>query len=641
MMAIGRFQVLLLAAYVMSGILWAHPAVSQQVQPAADGPSRGDLAGFVATPQTDAGGNHAFLLAPNGAWFLATSPRASTARLIDINSGITLRYLTAPGLDIVALTISHDSTTVFARNYNGQIIAWDAATGQLVTRSPPTDFHDITRLSLRYEDSDEASRPTPEFLARYHLQSHFPDLKKNETITLNPTQEYAIIGYVGHRRWNAFQIWNLKKEQTELFFRLDEDTCGYPPISFDYDGKHLVFGNTQGESFSNHLDFAAFQIESFGTITTPIRETTQLLQHRCRFPPNFDFGIQPEFDISPNGQLLIKGPGMPSSPEWTAWDLRNGKKVASIRPGGDGTVSTDGSTFVVLHSEEEGYDAPANRLTVQRHGTRKTFKIPKSLQSNGLLVHVSQNGRWIALRLGETIAVWSANDGKVVKEYRLGRDHPAIMLQAADKGYPLLVDDKNGAAFVRGRWRTVRTTPHGLIVPLTPDFRAQCGAIFCDRVVADLGVVERQPRNDRARNVARVDLSPDGRFMMVRTLDEEDNVGHDVIDIADGHVVLHLKQDLSGTLTRSFAWNGRSLVVRDIGPNGNNSFVKYDLATGKRVWTATPYRAEDGFYTMFPDGRVRYSKGGSLDVVLVRGFEVKHFYGAAAKQFVASPDANE
>jgi len=641
MMPNGRFPALLLAALLLAGSLWVRPAVSEQAGAAADGPGRGDLAGFVATPQTDAGGNGAFLLAPNGAWFLATSPRASTARLIDITSGITLRYLTAPGLDIVALTISHDSTTVFARDYNGQIIAWDAATGQLVKTSPPTDFHDITRLSLRYEDSHEPSRPTPEFLARYHLQSHFPHLEKDESITLNPTQEYAIIGHVGHRRWNAFQIWNLKKEKTELFFRLDEDICGYSPFSFDYDGKHLVFGNTQGESVSNHLDFISFQIENFGAASGPTAEASRPLAHRCRFPPGFGFGFQPEFNISPNGQLLIKGPGMPGTPEWAAWDLRNGKKVASIHPGGNGTVSTDGSTFVVLH-DQEGYDSQPNRLTVQRYGKRKTFKIPRSLQSAGLLVHVSSNGRWIALRLGEIIAVWSAKDGKVVKEYRLGGDHPAMMLQVTDKGYPLLVDDKDGAAFVGGRWRTARTAEHGLIVPLTPNFHAQCGSIFCDRVVADLGVVERQPRNDRARNVARADLSPDGRFMMVRTLDKGDNVGHDVIDIADGHIVLHLQNlDWNQYLTRSFAWNSRFLVVREIGPNGNNSFVKYDFATGKRIWTAIPNRVEDGFYTMFPDGRVRYSKAGSLDVVLVRGFEVKHFYGAAAKQFVAPPDENK
>lgn len=324
---------------------------------------------------------------------------------------------------------------------------------------------------------------------------------------------------------------------------------------------------------------------------------------------------------------------MPGTPEWAAWDLRNGKKVASIHPHGHGIVSADGSTFVVLHNPK-GYDSQSNRITVQHYGKRKTFKIPRSLQSDGLLVRVSSNGRWIALRLAETIAVCSANDGKVVKEYHVDHDHPAIMLQVTDKGYPLLVDDENGAAFVDGRWRAVRTAEHGLIVPLTPNFHAQCGAIFCDRVVAGLGVVERQPRDDRARDVARANLSPDGRFMIVRTLDKGDNVSHDVIDIADGHIVLHGQ-------TGNFASDGRSLVVREFDQNGDTSFVKYDLPTGKRIWTVIPNRAEDGFYMIFPDGRVRYSKARSLDVALVRGFEVKPFYGAAVKQFVAPPDADK
>lgn len=247
MMAISRFPVLPLAALVLAGSLWAQPAVPDEAK--ASGLGQGDLAGFVVTPQTGSGGNGAFLLAPNGAWFLVTSSHSSTVRLIDINNGITLRYFTRPGLQISALTISPDSKTAFARDVDGQIVAWDAATGHAVTTTPPTDFHDIAQLSFYYEGNNEMGRATPEFLARHHLQSHFPDLKKNDPITLNPTQEYAIIGEIEDSRWKAFQIWNLKKEQTELFFRLDENICGYPPFSFDYDGKHLVFGNSQGESF--------------------------------------------------------------------------------------------------------------------------------------------------------------------------------------------------------------------------------------------------------------------------------------------------------------------------------------------------------------------------------------------------------
>jgi WD40 repeat protein len=630
MMAIGSSQALLLAVLALGGSLRAHSAVSEEANAAADGPGRGALAGFVVTPQTDAGGNRALLLAPDSAWFLATSPGASTARLIDINSGITLRHLTRPGLHIAALTISPDSKTVFARDYDGQIVAWDAATGQLVPTAPPIDFHDITRLSLNYEGG-EPVQPTPEFLARYHLQSHFPDLKRHENIALNPTQEYAIIGYIGDPRWNAFQIWNLKKERTELFFRLDENICGYPPFSFDYDGKHLIFGNTRGESYSNHLDFTVFRIDNSGPTFAPGSAEASHPKDRCRFPPDFDVGLEQNFNISPGAQLITKGEGMPGTPEWAAWDLRNGQKVASIHPDGYGVVSSDGSTFVVLHSRET-LGAPPNRLTIQRSGKQETFKIPRSLQSDGLLVVVSSNGRWIALQLAETVVVWSATDGRVVKEYQIGR--PAIMLRVSDQGDPLLVDDKSGAAFANGKWRAVRTVEHGLIAPLTPNFHAQCGAIFCDRVVAELGVVERQSRDDRARNAARLDLSPDGRFMIVRTVDKADNVSHDVIDIADGHVVLH---DQTG----NFASDGRSLVVRENDENGDAGFVKYDLPTGKRIWTATPNRAEDGFYMIFPDGRVRFSAGRSVDLMLVRGFEVRYFDATAVKQFVVPPDADE
>ena len=628
MKAVGRFPVLILAALVLASSLRARPAASEEANAAADGPGRGELAGFVVTPQTG-GGNSAFLLAPNSAWFLATSPQASVVRLIDINTGITLRYLIGPGLRIAALSISPDSNTVFARDDDGHVVAWDAATGRSVTTAAPVDFHDITRLSLIRGGKNDGTPAAAEFAAQYHLQSHLGDLKKYAVIRLSPTQEYAMIGYIGDPRWNAFQIWNLKKEQTELFFRLEEDTCGFPPFSFDYDGKHLIFGNTAGESFSNHLDFTAFQVNGSGPEFAPgSAYVSRIRADKCRYPADFDFGFQQNFNISPGGQLLTKGEGMPGTQEWAAWDLRNGRKVASIDSDGYGIVSSDGSTFVVLHNRES-LGAPSNRLTVQRHGKRKTFRIPTGLQSDGLLVVVSSNGRWIALQLAETVVVWSATDGGVVKQYQIGR--PAIMLRVSDQGDPLLVDGKNGAAFVNGRWRTVRTAEHGLIVPLTPNFHAQCGAIFCDRVVTELGVVERQPRDERAGNAARVDLSPDGRFMIVGTRDKDDNISHDVIDIADGHLVLHDR-------TGNFTSDGRSLVVRENDENGEESFVKYDLPTGKRAWTVTPNRAEDGFYMIFPDGRVRYSKARSLDFELVRGFEVRPLDAAAVKQFVAPPD---
>lgn len=204
MMPIGRRFVLPLAALAIGSSFWAHSATAEEAKAVLDGPGRGELAGFVATPQIEAGGNGAFLLAPNGAWFLATSPHESSVRLIDVTNGITLRYLREPGLDIAALAISSDSRTVFARGVDGQVISWEAATGRVVVPAPSIDFHDITRLGLSLH---------PDLIARYKLQAHFGDLTKYADVALNATHDYALIGYIGDPRWNAFQIWNLKKEK--------------------------------------------------------------------------------------------------------------------------------------------------------------------------------------------------------------------------------------------------------------------------------------------------------------------------------------------------------------------------------------------------------------------------------------------
>jgi hypothetical protein len=194
MMSIGRPFVLPLAVLALASSLWAGPAIAEEAK-AVDGPGHGELAGFVATPQTAVGGNSTFVLAPNGAWFLVTSPHESGVRLIDVTNGITLRYLSKPGLDISALAISSDSKTVFARGVDGQVIAWEAATGQAAAPAPSIDFHDITRLRLSLQ---------PDLVARYKLHAHFGDLAKYVDLALNATQEYALIGYIGDPRWNAF-----------------------------------------------------------------------------------------------------------------------------------------------------------------------------------------------------------------------------------------------------------------------------------------------------------------------------------------------------------------------------------------------------------------------------------------------------
>jgi hypothetical protein len=70
---------------------------------------------------------------------------------------------------------------------------------------------------------------------------------------------------------------------------------------------------------------------------------------------------------------------------------------------------------------------------------------------------------------------------------------------------------------------------------------------------------------------------------------------------------------------------------------GSGGFVKYELATAKRVWTMIPTWRRDGFYMIMADGHVRLSRSRHVDLWLVRGFEVQRF-DAAAKQFLGLPD---
>jgi WD40 repeat protein len=630
MMAIGRSPVLLLAALALTSSLWAHPAASEEAKAAADGPGRGDLAGFVATPQTEAGGNRAFLLAPNSAWFVATSPGAAGLRLIDTSGGVTLRFLTAPGLSIAGLSISTDSKTVFARDMDGKVVAWDAETGQIVAAAPQAVFHDITRLSLNYEASDEQTRVTPEQLSQYHLLSHFPQLKKFDEITLNPTLNYALI-QIGEPDWRAFQIWDLKQEKSELFFRLGSKACGYRPVAFDYDGKHLVFGNSAGESGDHsHVDFTIFKISYSGPDAGPRQASaTQILDDRCG---DFDADLESEFSISPDARFIMRGGGMPGSPEWAAWDLASGEKIATIYPDGLGAVSPDGSTFAVLHDLERDGARSKQRMTVRRGGRQRTFEIPASMQADHWRpIVLSSNGQWIASQVGETVAVWSSRDGKLLREYNTGNEQRiSLILRVSESGDPLLINDLEGTVFVNGTWQPARSDEHELIVPLTPNFHTQCGVMFCDRVVSRLGVVVRKPVANRAARLGRQDVSPDGRFVAVLGgLDQSGLRGIDIVDVSDSHVAMHVDQ-----YRPRFTPDGRFVVVQDA---GTNAFVKYDLAANKRVWTTIPTWHQDGFYMIMADGHVRLSRNRHVDLWLVRGFEVRRFE-AAAKQFLGLPD---
>jgi WD40 repeat protein len=623
MIPFGRFPALTLAALALAGSLWAHPAISEEAKAAADGPGRGDLAGFVATPQTT-GGNGAFLIAPNGAWFLATAYYEPVARLIDIKTGITLRYLTSPGLHIAALAISADSKTVFARGEDGHVVAWDAATGNAASTTTPGDFRSIKSLTSYYDLENEDLRPTPDFLARTHLLTHFPDMKKYEEITVNPTQDYAIIGHVGDWEWQTFRVWNLKKEKTEFFFHLEGNPCGDSSIAFDYDGRHLVFGNSGGGCDHSHLDFIVYRID--GPFGGPEEYKAQLsLGARCEDPSGGQY-----FKISGSGHLLTRTSDMPQGAEWAAWDLRNGKKVASIRPDGAGSVSDDDRTFVVIHDLQSDDSRSRQKMTVSRNGRQRTFEIPPSMQSSERRTLVlSENGKWIASLVGFTVAVWSSEDGKLLREYKL--DMLPDILHVSDAGEPLLINSTNDAMFAKGAWRPLPSNPDGtksLIMLLTPNFHAQCGTVFCDRVMPELGVVARKPVDDRARLAALRDVSRDGRFMTSRSGGLE---GTDIIEIATAHVVVHVYQN-----ELQFSPDGRFVYVRS--QYDNRSFEEYDLATGKRVWTAFPNRRQDGFAMILADGRVRLAAGQSDDLVLVHGFEVRHLDAAAEKQFIVPPE---
>jgi hypothetical protein len=291
---------------------------------------------------------------------------------------------------------------------------------------------------------------------------------------------------------------------------------------------------------------------------------------------------------------------MPGSFEWTAWDLHSGQEVVSIRPDGHGGTSADGGTFAVLHVLERDGSRSKQLMTVSRRGGQRTFEIPASMQSDQWHpVVLSSDGQWIASQVGETVAVWSSRDGKLLSEHEIGKGaRITTILRVSNSGDPLLINDDDGSAFVNGTWRPVRSEQNGLIMPLMPNFRAQCGAIFCDRVVAQLGVVERKPVDGRAREAVRQDLSPDGRFMTVHLgySDKGVSKGTDIVDVADGHAVMHIDQ-----YQPRFTSDGRFIITKDFASNG---FIKYELPTGKRVWTASPSWGQDGFYMILADGRV-------------------------------------
>jgi hypothetical protein len=75
---------------------------------------------------------------------------------------------------------------------------------------------------------------------------------------------------------------------------------------------------------------------------------------------------------------------MPGSPEWAAWDLASGEKNAAIHPDGLGAVSSDGSTFAVVHDLERDDSRSKQPMAVRRRGRQRTFALPPSMQGGTL-----------------------------------------------------------------------------------------------------------------------------------------------------------------------------------------------------------------------------------------------------------------
>ena len=147
------------------------------------------------------GGNRAFLIAPNGVWFLATSPHAS-ASTPDRPHAPASCFDTSAGQVFTSrpLAISPDSRTVFARERRRPDCCLGRRDGtNWLQPHRHRILRDITQLSLLLRAMTTTTpRPTSELLSRYHLQIAFSGSGKiRRAITINPTQEYAIVGEVG------------------------------------------------------------------------------------------------------------------------------------------------------------------------------------------------------------------------------------------------------------------------------------------------------------------------------------------------------------------------------------------------------------------------------------------------------------
>lgn len=586
---------------------------------------RGRFAGFVATPQvSNEGSTEAFVIAPDQRWFAEYSKEATAIRVKDLRSGVTLRLLRTGGRKISGLSISADSRIVRAVDEDGKPLAWASATGEKVSsEAKPAGIDRIGHLTISRWDkdiSDPEQKADPDsgklvgrFLESHGLSEQLSELQKIERVIISVDGRYAVITDDESSR---FTIRDLRKLSAPVTVEVPENWCGHRLSSFAFDGRYVVLGTEGGEGDHAFTDSAAFEIKN---------SRAQSLWHaECSVDHD-----APE-EVSRDTRFYTVG-AAPDGPI-TVWDLRTGRRAAYF----DGVyvapiISADGSTFAVV--------------LVQRYGKRRHLAARVDADPlgpiNSSVYALSPNGRYFAATIAskapgrkKSVGVWDTDNARQIGKIEPSDDATSSWKIAglSNTGNVLLLTDKS--MFKAGKWIEVTKADDSVIVPLTPTLQPICGAILCDRRIADLGIIERVPTNDITsghewiRNCTfdgdRMPQSPDGRWIAVHRYDGISN-GCDIIDVVTGRTFLH------GEPAPQFTADSRHVLIK----HGlfSASFALRHIAAGKTIWSLQG-SPNLGFVMTFSDGRVRVSAGAEKYVKLVRGFEMKPFDEAAKRRFL-------
>ena len=171
----------------------------------------------------------------------------------------------------------------------------------------------------------------------------------------------------------------------------------------------------------NHLDFTVFEIAQSGSkLAKADRKRWSIT---AAFRPASTSASTRDLRSRRSGHLHHpRAVACRAAPDWTAWDLRDGQKVVSIHPDGcrdyfSRTAVRSPSCTVCTRDDVRSRQP----MTVSRGGRRKTFEIPRSMQSeNWRQVVSSSNGRWIASKVGKRPSPSGPpTDGKTLQEYRI------------------------------------------------------------------------------------------------------------------------------------------------------------------------------------------------------------------------------